>query len=193
MLSHYHGQIFNASEIGTSLNLTDKTVKRYLDILTGTFLIRQLPAWFYNTKKRLVKRPKIYFRDSGIFHSFLAVEGTNELMMHPKLGASWEGFAMEQFIRFLNLKEDEVYFWSVHTGAELDLLFQKQAKLWGVEFKFQEAPKITPSMRSALAELNLSHLWIIYPGDQSYSLEENITAIGLNSLINSTELKAMQK
>ena len=191
MLSHYHGQIFNASEIGKSLNFSDKTVKRYLDILTGTFLIRQLPAWFYNTKKRLVKRPKIYFRDSGLFHSFLAVEDSSQLMMHPRLGASWEGFALEQFIRLLNLKEDEVYFWNVHTGAELDLLFQKKAKMWGVEFKYQEAPKITPSMRSALKELNLSHLWVIYPGEHSYSLEEKITATGLNSIINSLELKAM--
>lgn len=111
--------------------------------------------------------------------------------MHPRLGASWEGFALEQFIRLLGLKEDEVYFWSVHTGAELDLLFHKKAKMWGVEFKYQEVPKITPSMRSALEELNLCHLWVIYPGEHSYSLEEKITAIGLNSIINSRVLKAM--
>jgi len=185
MISHYHGQIFNATEIGKSLNLTDKTIKRYLDILTSTFIIRQLQPWFYNTKKRLVKRPKIYFRDSGLFHSFQTIENLEQLMTHPRLGASWEGFAMEQFIRLLNLKDDEVYFWSVHSGAELDLLFHRKGKMWGVEFKYQDAPKITPSMRSALAELNLSHLWIIYPGNDVYALAKNITAFGFNSFLNS--------
>lgn len=182
MLSHYHGQIFNASELGRSLATTDTTVKRYLDILSGTFLIRQLQPWFYNTKKRLVKRPKIYFRDSGLLHSLISVTSEDELFHNPRLGASWEGFALEQVIIRLNLREEEAFFWGTHTGAELDLVFQQKGQLWGVEFKYNEAPSITRSMRSALAELNLAHLWIVYPGDMIYSLEKNITAVGLNNL-----------
>lgn len=182
MLSHYHGQIFNASEIGRSLAATDATVKRYLDILSGTFLVRQIQPWFYNTKKRLVKRPKIYFRDSGILHALLAVKDIEDLSSHPKLGASWEGFAIEQAIQHLNLKEDEVFFWAVHTGAELDLVFTHRGKLWGVEAKYDEAPKISASMRSALSELKLSHLWVIYPGKQSYALDELVTAIPITDI-----------
>lgn len=188
MLSHYHGQIFNATEIAKSLNLSDKTVKRYLDILTGTFLIRQIRPWFYNTKKRLVKRPKIYFKDSGIFHSFLAVENGQQLFMHPRLGASWEGFAIEMFVKLLELNDDEIFFWATHTGAELDLLFQKKGALWGVEFKYQDAPKITPSMRSALKELNLNHIWVIHPGEDVYPLDQQITSVGLISLPKSEEI-----
>ncbi|NOQ96776.1 MAG: AAA family ATPase [Calditrichae bacterium] len=184
MLAHYHGQIFNAAEIGKSLNFSDKTVKRYLDILSGTYLIRQLQPWYYNTKKRLIKRPKIYFRDSGLFHSFLSIENKEQLLLHPKLGASWEGFALEQIIIHLNLQERDVFFWGVHTGAELDLLFQLKGKLWGVEFKYSDTPKITPSMKSALTELNLSHLWIVYPGTESYLLDHNITAVGLYNILN---------
>lgn len=182
MLSHYHGQVFNASELGRSLTTADTTVKRYLDILSGTFLIRQLQPWFYNTKKRLVKRPKIYFRDSGLLHSLMAVTSEEELFKHPRLGASWEGFALEQIIVRLNLREEEVYFWATHTGAELDMIFQRKGKLWGVEVKYNEAPGITRSMRSALTELNLAHLWVVYPGDKTYSLEKKITAVGLNNL-----------
>jgi len=171
MLSHYHGQIFNASELGRSLATADTTVKRYLDILSGTFLIRQLQPWFYNTKKRLVKRPKIYFRDSGLLHSLMSVTG-----------ASWEGFALEQVIIRLNLREEDAFFWGTHTGAELDLVFQQKGQLWGVEFKYNEAPSITRSMRSALTELSLAHLWVVFPGDKMYPLEKNITAVGLNNL-----------
>jgi hypothetical protein len=182
MLSHYHGQVFNASELGKSLATADTTVKRYLDILSGTFLIRQLQPWFYNTKKRLVKRPKIYFRDSGLLHSLMSVTSEEELCNHPRLGASWEGFALEQIIVRLNLREEEAYFWATHTGAELDLVFQQKGKLWGVEVKYNEAPRITRSIRSALTELNLAHLWVVYPGDKTYSLEKKITAVGLNNL-----------
>jgi predicted AAA+ superfamily ATPase len=192
MLAHYHGQIFNAAEIGKSLNFSDKTVKRYLDILSGTYLIRQLQPWYYNTKKRLIKRPKIYFRDSGLFHSFLSIENKEQLLLHPKLGASWEGFALEQIIIHLNLQERDVFFWGVHTGAELDLLFQLKGKLWGVEFKYSDTPKITPSMKSALTELNLSHLWIVYPGTESYLLDHNITAVGLYNILNVPAFKILE-
>jgi predicted AAA+ superfamily ATPase len=182
MLSHYHGQIFNASALGRSLATADTTVKRYLDILSGTFLIRQLQPWFYNTKKRLVKRPKIYFRDSGILHSLISVSNENELLSHPQLGASWEGFALEQIIIHLNLREEEAFFWATHTGAELDLVFQQKGRLWGVEVKYKEAPTVSRSMRSALTELDLTHLWVIYPGNDIYPLEQNITAVGLNNI-----------
>jgi predicted AAA+ superfamily ATPase len=182
MLSHYHGQVFNASELGRSLGTADTTVKRYLDILSGTFLVRQLQPWFYNTKKRLVKRPKIYFRDSGLLHSLMSVTSEKELFNHPRLGASWEGFALEQISVRLNLREEEAFFWGTHTGAELDLVFQRKGQLWGVEVKYNEAPAITRSMRSAVTELNLAHLWVVYPGDKTYSLEKNITAVGFNSL-----------
>lgn len=182
MLSHYHGQVFNASELGRSVATADTTVKRYLDILSGTFLIRQLQPWFYNTKKRLIKRPKIYFRDSGLLHSLMSVTSEDELSHHPRLGASWEGFALEQVIIRLNLREEEVFFWGTHTGGELDLVFQQKGQLWGIEVKYNEAPSITRSMHSALKELNLAHLWIVHPGEKIYALEKNITAVGLNSL-----------
>ena len=182
MLSHYHGQVFNASEIGRSLGTADTTVKHYLDILSGTFIIRQIQPWFYNTKKRLVKRPKIYFRDTGLLHTFMATNSESELLNHPRLGASWEGFALEQALTHLNIKEDEAFFWAVHTGAELDLVFQRKGRLWGIEVKYQEAPTVTKSMHSALAELNLAHLWIIFPGDSGYPLGQDITAVGLSRM-----------
>ncbi len=182
MLAHYHGQIFNASEIGRSFAISDHTAQRYLDLLSGTFMVRQLRPWYYNTKKRLVKRPKIYFRDSGILHTLLSLEEKKDLLSHPKLGASWEGFALEEVIRYGQLREDEVFFWGVHTGAELDLIFEKKGSLYGVEVKYTDAPILTPSMRSALAELSLGHLWVIYPGKEEYCLNRNITAIPLGKL-----------
>jgi len=182
MLSHYHGQIFNASEIGNSLSISDNTAKRYLDILSGTFLIRQLQPWFYNTKKRLIKRPKIYFRDTGILHALLSLENYIDVSRHPKLGASWEGFALEQIIERLNLHEEDVFFWGVHAGAELDLVFQKHGELRGIEMKYSDAPKITRSMNSAIKELSLKHLWIIYPGKTTYQLSNNISAVSIEEL-----------
>jgi len=182
MLSHYHGQIFNASEIGRSLSVSDNTARRYLDVLSGTFLVRQIQPWYYNTKKRLVKRPKLYFRDSGILHSLLALENYHDVVTSPKLGASWEGFALQQVIEHLNLREEEVFYWAVHTGAELDLVFLRKGKLWGVEHKYSEAPKLTKSMKSAIEELSLEHLWVVYPGDTSYSLGSNASAVPINNL-----------
>lgn len=182
MLSHYHGQLLNASELGKSFGAADTTVRRYLDILTSTYLIRQLRPWHYNTKKRLIKSPKIYFRDSGLFHSLIGVENADELGVHPRLGASWEGFALEQAIQHLDLKEDEAYFWGVHTGAELDLVFQRKGKLWGVEVKYNEAPARTKSMLSAMEELSLEHLWVVYPGKKSYKLDRTISVVGIHDL-----------
>jgi hypothetical protein len=182
MLAHYHAQVLNASEIGRSMGIADTTVRHYLDILTGTFLIRQIQPWFYNTKKRLVKRPKIYFRDSGLLHTLMSIRHEQDLVHHPRLGASWEGFALEQVLSHLQLREEEVFFWALHSGGELDLLFQAKGKLWGVEFKYTDAPTIGRSMRSALQELDLAHLWIIYPGDETYPLDRSITVAGLNNL-----------
>ncbi len=182
MLAHYHGQIFNASEIGRSFGISDHTAQRYLDLLSGTFMVRQLRPWHYNTKKRIVKRPKIYFRDSGILHTLLSLEGKKDVLSHPKLGASWEGFAMEEVIRYGRLRENEIFFWGVHTGAELDLVFEKKGRLYGIEFKYMQAPTLTPSMHSAFAELSLKHLWIIYPGKDEYRLNRNITVVPLRNL-----------
>jgi hypothetical protein len=182
MLAHYHGQIFNASEIGKSLSVSDHTAQRYLDLLSGTFMVRQLRPWYYNTKKRIIKRPKIYFRDSGILHVLFTLEGKKDILLHPKLGASWEGFALEEAIKTARLKEDEAFFWGVHAAAEIDMVFQKKGELYGVEVKYTQAPNLTQSMRSALKELSLKHLWIIYPGKESYPLDRNVTVISLADL-----------
>lgn len=182
MLGHYHGQVFNASEIGRSLGISEMTSRRYLDILSATFLIRQIQPWFYNTKKRIIKRPKIYFRDSGILHALSSLEDLDHLLSHPKLGASWEGFALEQAVQHLNLRQEEVFFWGLHTGGELDFVFQHQGKLWGVEAKYSEAPTLTPSMRKAHEELSLAHLWVLYPGSEEYPLDKRTSAVPLRRL-----------
>lgn len=184
MLAHYHGQIFNASEIGRSLSISDNTARRYLDLLSGTFVVRQLQPWYYNTKKRIVKRPKMYFRDSGILHALLSLDNYNAVTTYPKLGASWEGFAIQQVIEHLNLREEETFFWAVHTGAELDLVFAKKGKLWGIEVKYDEAPKLTKSMKFAMSELSLSHLCVIYPGTENYPLDKNVSAVSIEKIKN---------
>lgn len=182
MLAHHHGQIFSASEIGRSLSISDPTAKRYLDVLTGTFLIRQVQPWFYNTQKRLVKRPKIYFRDSGLLHALLALKDRDDVLGHPQLGASWEGFALEQAIQHLGLREQDVFFWAVHTGAELDLVFQHKGKLWGVEAKYGDAPTLTKSMHAALEELSLAHVWVVYPGAKPYDLSKQVSVVPIHQL-----------
>ena len=179
MLAHYHGQTLNSSELGRSLGLSDKTIRSYLDILTGTFMVRQLQPWHENISKRQVKAPKIYFRDSGLLHCLLDIPDNHHLMGHPRLGASWEGFALEQILQIV--KPIEPYFWATHGGAELDLFFQQNGKRYGVEFKFNEAPKISRSMRIAMDDLNLSHLYIVYPGKESYPVAKNISIISLGA------------
>lgn len=180
MLSHYHAQTLNASEIGRSLGLSDKTIKSYLDILTGTYMVRQLQPWHENISKRQVKAPKIYIRDSGIFHSLQTIESMKVLQSHPKLGASWEGFALEQILRILNITDG--YFWSTYSGAELDLLFFKNGKRYGVEFKFNEAPGTSKSMHVASNDLKLDHLWIVYPGSHTIRVEKNMTILPLSDI-----------
>lgn len=181
MLLHYHANIFNASEIGRSLGIADTTVKRYLDVLTGTFMIRRLIPWYQNSNKREVKSSKIYFRDSGILHHLMDVKDYSALLHHPKLGASWEGFALEEVIRHLQVAPEECYFWAVHNQAELDLLVFKNGKRLGFEFKYSDAPRLTTSMTSAFEVLNLDTLTVIYPGGKDYSLRDNIRVVGLKN------------
>jgi predicted AAA+ superfamily ATPase len=180
MLAHYHGQTWNAAEIGRSMGLSDKTIRSYLDILTGTFMIRQVQPWFENVGKRQVKSPKIYFRDTGLLHSLLDIPDKHSLLGHPKVGASWEGFAMEQVLQIL--APNAAYFWGTHSGAELDLIFQLRGKRYGMEIKFNEAPTLTRSMRIAASDLALDHLWIVYPGNEIYPVEQNITTLPLKKL-----------
>jgi hypothetical protein len=186
MLAHYHGNLFNASELGRSFGASDVTMRRYLDILTGTFMIRQLQPWHENLGKRQVKAPKIYFRDSGIFHSLLNLHNFSELLSHPKIGASWEGFALEEVIRLYRVRGDECYFWSTYGEAEVDLILPVNGNRVGVEFKYTDAPKRTRSMQVALDSLNLSHLYVVYPGDVDYALTENISVKSLKSFTSSS-------
>ena len=181
MLAHSHGQTWNASELGRSMALTDKTVRSYLDILTGTYMVRQLQPWHENLKKRQVKATKIYLRDTGLLHSLLNISTRHELLGHPRLGASWEGYALEQVLTIL--RPPEAYFWATYSGAELDLLFFAEGKRFGVEIKFNEAPSVSKSMHSALEDLRLHHLWVVHPGDQSYPAHERITMLSKNDIL----------
>jgi predicted AAA+ superfamily ATPase len=183
MLSHYHANILNASEMARSFGISDMTVRRYLDILSGTFMIRQLMPWWENTKKRQVKAPKIYFRDSGLLHTLMRVKNEYELDVHTKLGASWEGFALEEIIRHHHAAPHDCYFWATHGGAELDLLLFIDNQRLGFEFKYSDAPKLTPSMKISVTELNLDHLFVIYLGSKNYTLQEKVTACGLENYL----------
>lgn len=179
MLAHHHGQILNASEIGKSLALSHHTIRKYLDILAGTFMVRILSPWFENISKRQVKSPKIYIRDSGILHALMGIQKDAQLRIFPRLGASWEGFAVEEIIKRYRATPEECYFWATQSGAELDLLIIKDGKRLGFEIKYTDAPKVTPSMRTALETLKLDHLYVIFPYGKSFPLTEQITASGL--------------
>lgn len=181
MLAHLHGNIFNASEIGRSFGASDVTMRKYLDILIGTFMIRQLQPWHANLGKRQVKAPKIYFRDSGLLHLFLRTKNKAEILCHPKLGASWEGFALEEIIR--KYQAQDCYFWSTYSGAELDLLIETKNGWVGFEFKYSDAPKLTKSMQIALEDLKLTELHVIYPGSVNYCLADRIFVKGLNNFL----------
>jgi predicted AAA+ superfamily ATPase len=174
MLAHYHGQTWNASELGRSLDLSDKTVRSYLDILTGTFMIRQLQPWHENISKRQVKASKIYLRDSGILHGLLNLPDSQTLHSYARVGASWEGFAIEQVLQ--TVKPTQPFFWATHSGAEVDLFFIFHGRRYGIECKFSESPKMTKSMHQALESLKLAHLWIVHPGEHPYPLSEHISA-----------------
>lgn len=185
MLAHYHGQLFNASELGNSLDISFNTAKKYLDILSGTFMIRQLTPWYENIAKRQVKSKKIYFRDSGIYHSLLSINTDRELLVNPKLGASWEGFALESIIRHLNIDQQDCYFWATHNQAELDLLIVKGNKRIGFEFKHSKAPALTRSMKIASEELKLDKLTVIYAGNKKFKLSSEIDCMPLEDFLKS--------
>lgn len=180
MLAHYHGQIWNAADPARSLAVSEPTVRRYLDILAGVFMIRQLLPWHANLKKRQVKSPKVYFRDTGILHHLLGIRTEKDLLSHPKCGASWEGYAIEETIKAI--EPDEVYYWATHGGAEVDLVIMKGGRMFGVECKRMDAPRITPSMRSALKDLKLESIAVVYPGESRYRLDDNIEAIPLSAV-----------
>lgn len=181
MVAHYHAQIWNAAEFARSLGNSEPTARRYLDILTGSYVIRQLQPWYQNVGKRQVKSPKIYIRDSGILHTLHGIRSHADLVQHPKVGASWEGFALEQVLRLW--RPDDFYFWATHAGAELDLLLFKNGRRYGVEFKRADAPRLTPSMKIAMKDLGLKRLIVVYPGTQAYRLDKNIDAMPLSDLI----------
>ncbi len=181
MLAHYHGQTWSAAEPARSLGISETSVRRYLDLLEQVFMIRQLPPWHVNMQKRQVKSPKIYFRDTGLLHYLLGIQSVQDLMTHPKLGASWEGYALEEIIKAF--KPDAAFFWATHGGAELDLLLQKDGRRLGIECKRVDAPRLTRSMQIALTDLELDHLYVVYPGEHTYPLAEKITAIPLLEMV----------
>jgi len=181
MLAHYHGQIWNAADPARSLGVSEPTVRRYLDYLTQTYMVRQLQPWHENLGKRQVKSPKIYFRDTGLLHALMGVTDPASLLAHPKSGASWEGYALEQVIRLA--RPDAAYFWSTRHGAELDLLLFRGGERVGVEFKRADAPRMTHSSHIVLRDLKLDRLYIVYPGRQRYRLAEKVEVVPLTALL----------
>lgn len=180
MLAHYHGGVWNAAEFARSLGVSEPTVRRYLDLLSGLYVVRPLPPWHENIGKRQVKSPKVYVRDSGLLHQLLGLKTEDELLHHPRCGASWEGFAIEETLKVV--RPDEAYFWGTHTGAELDLLLLKDGRRLGVEVKRADAPRLTPSMRAALHDLGLEQLVVLYPGEASYSLADRVVVRPLETV-----------
>ncbi len=182
VLANYHGQVWNASEAARTVNISENSARRYVDLLQDLFMIRLLQPWHANIGKRQIKSPKLYFRDTGLLHALLGIQTEKDLNLHPRSGASWEGFVIEEVIKAVN--PDEVYFWGAHSGAELDLLLFKDGKRIGVECKRMDAPRITPSMKAAMQDLDLSELIVLYPGAKPYSLTEKIKVIPLSELMN---------
>ncbi len=184
MVAHYHGQIWNAAELARALALNESTVRRYLDLMSGVFMVRQLPPWFENLGKRQVKAPKVYVRDSGLLHALLGIGNRRDLEYHPKVGASWEGYAVEEVLKAL--RPGEAYYWATHQGAEIDLVLFKRGRRIGVECKRMDAPVLTPSMRIALADLKLDELHVVYPGEKRYALTRKVEVVPLTELVNAT-------
>ncbi len=180
MLAHYHGQIWNTAELARSLGVSEPTTRHYLDILEGVFMVRVLQPWHANLKKRQVKSPKVYFHDSGLLHYLLGIRSYLELQNHPRSGASWEGYAIEEVLKAV--EPDEAYYWATHNGAELDLLLLKDGLRIGVECKRVDAPRLTPSMRTALEDLELDRIFVIYPGTLSYPITAKIAALPISEL-----------
>ncbi len=182
MLAHFHAQILNFSELARSFGVSDATVRRYIELLSGTFMVYLLKPWFANISKRQVKSPKIYISDSGILHALLGLESRKDLLSHPKSGGSWEGFIINQVMDVLEVGPDDCYFWRTHSGAELDLLVERKGQRFGFEIKLTSSPKVLPSMKIALEDLRLSHLFVIHAGDRSFPLDKKITALSCRDL-----------
>lgn len=180
MLAHYHGQTWNAAEPARALGVRPAVVRRYLDILTDAMMVRQLRPWFANLRKRQVKAPKIYFRDSGLLHQLLGIDTERGLLTHPRVGASWEGFVIEQALAMT--PHDEAFFWATHQGAEIDLILRRGDDLFGVECKFADAPRMTPSIRNALSDLALVRVAVVYPGTQRFPLDDRVEVVPLSAL-----------
>ena len=180
MVAHYHGQTWNAAEPARALGVSPVTARRYLDLLTDALMIRQLQPWYANLAKRQVKSPKLYIRDSGLFHQLIGISTEKGLLTHPKVGTSWEGFVLEQVLA--RVPHDEAYFWATHQGAEVDLLLRRGPRLLGVEFKRADAPRMTRSIGIALADLNLERVAVIYPGSTRYPMADRVEAVPLSTL-----------
>lgn len=176
MVAHFHGQVLNLAELARALGSSEPTARRYLDVLSGTYVVRQLPPWFENVRKRQVRSAKVYVRDSGILHGLLGVDALG-LESHPKRGASWEGFCIEQILSVAG--DRAASFWGTHSGAELDLLLSHGGRRLGFEFKFSERPSTTKSMRIAQQDLALDHLYVVHPGEHVFPLDETVTAVTL--------------
>jgi len=181
MLAHYNGQIWNAAEPARSLGISESSARRYADLLADLLMVRQLQPWHTNLKKRQVKAPKIYIRDTGLLHLLLGIRDENDLLSNPKCGASWEGYVIEETIKAL--EPDEAYFWATHAGAEIDLVMVKDGRLLGVECKRVDAPRLTPSMRIARDELRLEQVAVIYPGSRRYSLADGVSAVPFQAIV----------
>lgn len=187
MLAHYHGQIWNASEFGRSFGVSHHAVRRYLEALEGTFMLRVLRPWAENLAKRQVKSPKVYVRDSGLLHTLLDIDDSNHLERHPKVGASWEGFVVEALIQRLGARADQCYFWATHSGAELDLLVIDGTRRFGFEVKRTTAPGVTPSMRHALSDLGLTRLDVVHAGTETFPLAPSVRAVAAHRLLDDVE------
>jgi len=183
MLAHYHGQIWNASELGRALGVTDKTVRHYLDILSAALVVQQLQPWHANVKKRQVKAPKVYVRDAGILHGLLDIRDLRDLERHPKVGASWEGFMLRQVVQTLGATPEECFFWATHSGPELDLLWVRGRRRWGFEFKRTSSPTLTRSLRAALEALDLQRAFVIHAGEKTFPLHPKVTAVAARGVL----------
>lgn len=188
MLAHYHGQTWNGAELARAFGVSEKTVRHYLDLLVSTFMVRVLPPWHANLAKRQVRSPKVYIADPGLLHALLGLGSLSELMGHPKVGASWEGFAISAITAALDARREECSFWGLHTGAELDLLVVRGQRRLGFEIKLTDSPRITPSVRSALEGLELERLYLVHAGEHRFPLAEGVEALPLRALATPLEL-----
>jgi predicted AAA+ superfamily ATPase len=189
MLAHYHGQTWNAAEFARAMGVSESTTRRYLDLLSDALMVRQLQPWHANIRKRQVKSPKIYIHDSGLLHQLLGISNERELLTHPKIGASWEGYVIEEVLSAV--QPDDAWFWATHQGAEIDLLLRKHGQMVGVECKRTDTPRMTPSIRTALSDLNLDRVIVVYPGDKRFSLSDQVEAMPLKYLASDEQLSEL--